>query len=74
MKKLILLVAAVVAVSFASCGNKAANTEAVVEEEALEMVEVEEATEPEEGEEAVAEEAEAVEEVAEVAEEAPAAE
>lgn len=29
MKKIVLFVAAIVAVSFASCGNKAANTEAV---------------------------------------------
>lgn len=47
MKKLVLMAAAIVAVSFASCGNKAANAEAeatdtiaVVEEVAEEVVEV----------------------------------
>lgn len=39
MKKLVLMAAAIVAVSFASCGNKAANAEA----EATDTVAVEEA-------------------------------
>lgn len=47
MKKLVLMAAAIVAVSFASCGNKAANAEAeatdtiaAVEEVVEEVVEV----------------------------------
>ena len=39
MKKLVFLFVAFAAVSFASCGNKAANTEATVDSTAVETVE-----------------------------------
>lgn len=38
MKKIVLFVATIVAVSFAACGNKAANTEEAVDSTAVETI------------------------------------